>query len=150
MWPFPKKPFFTKEENDVIVRAIQDAERQTSGEIRVFIESRCKYVEPLDRASEIFTNLKMGETQLRNGVLFYMAVKDRQLAIYADKGIHDAAGAQYWQETVKNVINVFSKTNIVEGITLSISKIGAALKTHFPYDAKVDKNELPDEVIFGH
>ena len=149
MWPFSKKPFFSKEENDTIVRSIQDAEKQTSGEVRVFIESRCKYVDPLDRASEIFTNLKMEETELRNGVLFYVAIKDKQLAIFADSGIHTATGDSHWKNLVQQILSVFSKDSVVAGITTSIAKIGEALKTHFPYDKEVDRNELPDEIIFG-
>lgn len=151
MWRFSrKKPFFSPEENETIVHSIQDAERQTSGEIRVFVESRCKYVDALDRAKEIFTKLQMGKTELRNGVLFYIAIKDKQLAILADKGIHEATGGdKYWKDAVKDILSVFSKDSVVTGITASINKIGAALKDHFPYDKDVDKNELPDEIVFG-
>lgn len=151
MWRFSKKkPFFTEEENEKIIYSIQEAEMQTSGEIRIFVESRCKYVDALDRAKEIFTNLEMERTELRNGVLFYIAVKDRQLAIFADKGIHEATGGdKYWKDAVKEILSVFSNENITEGITTSIHKIGEALKNHFPYDKEVDKNELPDEIVFG-
>lgn len=150
MWRFSrKKPFFSKEENEQIVHAIQEAEKQTSGEIRVFVESRCKYVDALDRAAEIFVRLQMEKTELRNGVLFYIAVKDRQLAIFADKGIHQATGDAHWKNVVKEILSVFSKDKMVTGITICINKIGEALKTHFPYDREVDKNELPDEIVFG-
>ena len=151
MWPFPvKKPFFSKEENEKIVLSIQDAERQTSGEIRLFVEGHCKYVDPLDRAAEIFANLQMEKTELRNGVLFYVAVKDKQLAIFADSGIHAAAGDKFWKETVRQILSVFSKESVVAGIIATVAKIGDALKSHFPYDKEVDKNELPDEIIFGN
>jgi len=150
MWRFSrKKPFFTEEQNEKIVRAIRDAETQTSGEIRIFVEGRCKYVDALDRAKELFDNLEMEKTDLRNGVLFYIAIKDRQLAIFADKGIHEAAGADYWKNAVKEILSVISKENITEGITTSIFKIGEAIKTYFPYNKEVDKNELPDEIVFG-
>ncbi len=150
MWRFSrKKPFFTPEENEKIIHSIQEAEKQTSGEIRIFVENRCKYVDALDRAKEIFSNLQMEKTEHRNAVLFYLAVKDRQLAIFADKGIHEASGADYWKTAVKEILSVFSKDNVTEGITTSIYKIGEALKTHFPYDKEVDKNELPDEIVFG-
>jgi len=150
MWRFSrKKPFFSEEENEKIVQAIQEAERQTSGEIRIFVEGRCKYVDALDRAAEIFNNLEMEKTELRNGVLFYLAIKDKQLAILADKGIHEATGDVYWKKTVKEILSVFSKDSVVTGITTTIYKIGQALKEHFPYDKDVDKNELPDEIIFG-
>jgi len=150
MWRFSrKKPFFSQEENEMIVQSIQEAEKETSGEIRIFIESHCKYIDALDRATEIFNNLQMGKTELRNGVLFYLAVKDKQLAIFADKGIHEATGDTYWQNAVKNIISVFTKDSLVAGIITSIQMIGAALKENFLYDKDVDKNELPDEIVFG-
>lgn len=144
-----KKAFFTPEEDNKIVSTIREAERQTSGEIRVFVESRCKYVDPLDRAAEVFFKLKMEETEKRNGVLFYLALKDRQLAIFADKGIHEAVGEEYWKNEVKKNLLIFNKNGIVTGITTTITDLGEALRFHFPYDAEVDKNELPDEIIFG-
>ena len=143
------KPFFSPEENEKIVHAIRDAEVQTSGEVRIFVENRCKYVDALDRAKQLFDNLEMEKTQLRNGVLFYIAIKDRQLAIYADKGIHEAAGPEYWKNSVKDILSVFSKEDVTGGIIASLSKIGQALKTHFPYEKEIDKNELPDEIVFG-
>ena len=150
MWRFSrKKPFFTEEQNEKIVNAIRDAEMQTSGEVRIFVENRCKYVDALDRAKQLFDNLEMGRTELRNGVLFYIAIKDRQLAIYADEGIHKAAGPDYWKNSVKDILSVFSKENITEGIIASLSKIGQALQTYFPYEKEIDKNELPDEIVFG-
>jgi uncharacterized membrane protein len=151
MWRFSRrKPFFTEEENEKIIQAIQQAEMQTSGELRIFVESRCKYVDALDRASEIFRNLQMEKTELRNAVLFYIAIKDRQLAIFADRGIHQASGGdKYWKEALNDILSVFSQDNVVSGITTSIYKIGEALKSHFPYDKEVDKNELPDEIVFG-
>ncbi|MEO6820782.1 MAG: TPM domain-containing protein [Ginsengibacter sp.] len=145
-----KKPFFSPQENEKIVHSIQEAERQTSGEVRIFVEGHCKYVDALDRAAEIFDNLEMEKTELRNGVLFYIATKDKQLAIFADKGIHLATdGDQYWKDAVAEILSVFSKDTMVNGIITSIHKIGLALKDHFPYDKDVDKNELPDEIIFG-
>ena len=150
MWRFSKKkPFFTPEENALIVESIREAERQTSGEVRLFVESRCKYVDALDRAKEIFDNLKMEKTEFRNGVLFYVAIEDKQLAIFADTGIHEATGNEYWKNVVHEILSVFSKNNIVEGITTTILSIGGALKSHFPYEQKMDKNELPDDIIFG-
>jgi uncharacterized membrane protein len=150
MWPFSRKrPFFSEEENEQIVHSIREAEKQTSGELRVFVESRCRYVDALDRASEIFSRLQMEKTELRNGVLFYIAVKDRQLAIYADKGIHEATGEEYWKKSVKDILSVFSNESITAGIIASVHQIGQALRTHFPYDKEIDKNELPDEIVFG-
>ena len=150
MWRFSrKKPFFSPEENEQIVHSIQEAEMQTSGEVRVFVESRCKYVDALDRAAEIFDKLKMEKTELRNGVLFYIAIKDKQFAIFADSGIHKATGKEHWEKVVKEIVSLFSKESIVAGIVACIGKIGQALKTYFPYDKEIDKNELPDEIVFG-
>ena len=146
---FKKKPFFSEQENELIVQSIRDAEKQTSGEIRVFIESKCRFIDALDRAREIFTQLEMNKTELRNGVLFYVALKDKQLAIFADSGIHQAVGDQYWKDVVKHILAFFNKENYATGIKECIQKIGEALKSSFPYDGNTDKNELPDEIIFG-
>ena len=146
---FKKKEFFSKEENGKIVESIRNAERSTSGEIRVFVESKCKFIDPLDRALEIFADLKMENTEDRNAVLLYVALKDRQLAIYADKGIHEKVGQQFWEEQVNNILLHFDKENYAEGISNCITKIGDALVENFPYNSDTDKNELPDEVIFG-
>ncbi len=149
-FPFSKrKKFFSEEENEIIVQSIRDAEKQTSGEVRVFVESKCRFIDPLDRAKEIFAKLKMENTQKRNGVLFYVAVKDRQLAIFGDSGIHQVVGEQYWKDVVKHILVFFNKQNYALGIKECVLKIGEALRTHFPYDAATDKNELPDEIIFG-
>jgi uncharacterized membrane protein len=144
-----KKQFFSKEENEIIVQSIRDAEKQTSGEVRIFVESKCRFIDPLDRAYEIFTQLKMDKTDHRNGVLFYVALKDKQLAIFADKGIHEAIGEQYWKDVVTHILVFFNKENYATGIKECIQKIGEALKNYFPYDNNTDKNELPDEIIFG-
>ncbi len=150
MWPFSsKKEFFSKEENELIVQAIRDTEKQTSGEVRVFIESRCRFIDPLDRAREIFMEFEMDETEQRNGTLIYVAIKDRQLAIFADTGIHQATGQQYWEDAVGQILTFFDKENYALGIKECVRKIGEALKTHFPYNGDIDRNELPDEIIFG-
>ncbi len=149
MWPFKKKEFFSPQDNELMVQSIRDAEKQTSGEIRVFIESKCRFMDPLDRAREIFHSLKMENTQNRNGVLFYVALKHRQLAIYADEGIHQAVGEQYWKDVVTHILVFFNKENYALGIKECILKIGEGLHSYFPYDAATDKNELPDEIIFG-
>jgi uncharacterized membrane protein len=150
MWPFSKKKeFFSKEDNEMIVQSIRDAEKQTSGEVRVFVESKCRFVDPLDRALEIFANFKMQNTAQRNGVLVYVAIKDRQLAVYGDTGIHQKTGDDYWKTAVNNMISHFNKENYAVGIAHCVSMIGEALQKHFPYDKDLDKNELPDEIIFG-
>ena len=146
---FKKKDFFSKEENDRIIAAIRHAEECTSGEVRVFVESRCKFIEPLDRAMEIFAELKMQNTKDRNAVLVYVAIKDRQLAIYGDSGINAKTGEQYWKQEVSKMISEFNQQHYADGIANCVEDIGQALQTYFPYDKETDKNELPDEIIFG-
>jgi len=146
---FKKKEFFSKEEKEKIVVAIRNAELSTSGEVRVFVERRCRFIDPLDRASEIFDKLEMEKTLHRNAVLLYIAIKDKQLAIYGDSGIHSKTGQQYWNEEVDKMILEFNKDNYAEGIRCVVKDIGQALQHHFPYIKNEDKNELPDEIIFG-
>ena len=146
---FRKKEFFSKEESDQIVETIRLAEKLTSGEVRLFVESRCKFVDPLDRAAEIFFALKMEQTEQRNGVLVYVATRDRQLAIFGDKGIHEKVGDRFWQAEVSKMISHFNADNYAQGITKVIADIGEALHSHFPYAGDKDKNELPDDIVFG-
>lgn len=147
--PFKYKSLFAEDENVRIVDTIRKAEQQTSGEIRVFIESRCRFVDPLDRAAEIFWNLKMDHTAHRNSVLVYVAVKDHQFAIFADTGIHQKLGNEFWQNEVQLMTRHFKEHHYLEAILKVIEDTGAALAQHFPYDPHADKNELPDDIVFG-
>lgn len=144
-----KKEFFTLEEQQQIVHAIQQAEHRTSGEIRLFVESKCRFVDAIDRAGEVFAGLKMYETELRNGTLIYVAVKDKQAAVFGDEGIHQKVGEEYWKKVVSKMLAHFREEKLVSGICSAIHDLGEALTTHFPYDADTDKNELPDEIVFG-
>ncbi len=141
--------FFTAEERQQIVAAICTAEKATSGEIRIFVESNNRFVDPIDRAKEIFFKLKMQDTAHRNAVLLYIAMKDHQLALFADEGIYQKTGETYWNDAVKKMLTEFSKENISNGITQCILQIGETLKEKFPYEALTDKNELPDDIVFG-
>jgi uncharacterized membrane protein len=145
-----KKPvqYFTAAEMEAIVQAIRAAEKQTSGEVRVFIESRCSYVDPVERAKEIFFELKMEKTKDRNAVLLYIAMRDRQLALFADEGIYEKCGQAYWEMEVKVMLQNFKDNAIAKGIIDCVSHVGQTLKEKFPFE-KTDKNELPDEIIFG-
>jgi len=148
--PFNKKrEFFTEKQQQQMVEAIKKAEKNTSGEVRFFVESKCKFVDPVDRAYEIFFSLKMEQTKERNAVLLYMAMDDHQLALFADEGIYQRLGKQYWNDEVKKIISHFTKDDYTGGICHVIGDIGEALQKEFPYDSD-DKNELPDEIIFGN
>lgn len=147
---FSKKPvqYFSATEKELILEAIRSAERMTSGEVRVFIESKCKYVDPVDRAKEVFASLKMEATSERNAVLLYIAMKDRQLALWGDQGIHDKVGEKYWGERVAEILQHFRKDNYAEGIAAMVKAVGEVLGKHFPHRAGT-KNELPDDIVFG-
>jgi uncharacterized membrane protein len=149
-FPWKKqREFFTAEEKQQLVEAIQKAEQRTSGEVRLFVESKCRFVDPMDRAKEIFLQLGMGKTDLRNATLIYIAVDDHQAAILGDEGIHQKVGGEYWEAEVKKMIWQFKNEHLVDGICLAITDLGEALYQHFPYDSSTDKNELPDEIVFG-
>jgi uncharacterized membrane protein len=151
MFPFfrKKKQFFSKEENHFIVKAIRHAEKSTSGEVRVFVESRCSWLDAMDRATEIFFSLRMENTEQRNAVLVYVAIKDRQLAVFGDEGIHQKVRSEYWNRVVAEMLSSFNRHDYSKGIAECVIQIGDALKEHFPYDSETDKNELPDEIVFG-
>ncbi|MDE1192475.1 MAG: TPM domain-containing protein [Arachidicoccus sp.] len=148
---FKKKSpqFFTEKQQEEIVAAIQQAETSTSGEIRIYVESRCSYVDAIDRAQELFVKLKMFETQQRNAVLLYLAMEDKQLAIFADSGIFQKTGKEYWNNQVKTMIAGFNQNDYVNSIVRVILEIGQTLSAAFPYDAATDRNELPDEIVYG-
>jgi len=149
-FPWQKKPkFFSASEEEQLIAAIQQAERRTSGEVRLFIESHCRFVDPLDRAAEIFLQLGMINTQERNATLIYVAVKDKQAAVLGDEGIYRKLGQQYWNDIVTEMMLYFKKENLTEGISGCIARLGEALHHYFPFDRDTDKNELPDEIVFG-
>lgn len=144
-----KKEFFTAEEKQQLLNAIQKAEQRTSGEVRLFVESKCRFMDAVDRAKEIFLQLQMDKTELHNATLIYIAVDDHQAAVLGDEGIHQKVGERYWAEVVKRMIMQFKAERLVDGICTAIGDLGEALQQHFPYDRETDKNELPDEIVFG-
>src|SRR5687767_8229158 len=143
-----KNKFFNNEEQHLIVTAIRNAERCTSGEIRVFVENRCSYVDALDRAVELFQKMGMANTRERNAVLVYVALKDHQLAVFGDEGIHQKVGSDYWNTEVIKMIHDFNRENYALGIAGCVEDIGNALQEYFPYTEK-DENELSDDIHFG-
>jgi uncharacterized membrane protein len=141
------RDLFTKEDEKAIVAAIKEAELNTSGEVQVHIESHCKG-NVLDRAAKVFSILKMHKTKLRNGVLFYLAVKDHKFAILGDIGINQLTPDDFWDVIKDNMGEYFKKGELTAGICEGIKMAGEQLKSHFPYQDD-DVNELPDEVSFG-
>ncbi|NQW35684.1 MAG: TPM domain-containing protein [Flavobacteriales bacterium] len=139
--------FLTKDQEQLIINAIKIAEKNTSGEIRIHIE-KSSDKEPMDRALDVFYDLKMNETALKNGVLLYVAVETQQFAIIGDVGIHTKVTDSFWNSTKDIVFTHFAKKEYAKGLELAILEVGEKLKTFFPYQSN-DTNELSDEISKG-
>ena len=137
--------FFSDQQKEDIRKAIAEAEEKTSGEIRVHIEEECKG-EVVHRAEQVFASLEMHKTELRNGVLFYLAVYSRVFAIYGDKGIHEKVPVKFWDGASSLMERHFKEGNFTEGLMAGIQMAGEQLAAHFPRTN--DKNELTDEISF--
>lgn len=137
----------SRKEEKKIIKAIREAERNTSGEIRVHIDA-----EPsgnhLDMSVAVFHSLKMDQTKDRNGVLFHVSPQDHNFTVIGDIGIDEVTSDVFWDEIKKTVIKKFKKGKYVKGLILGIEMAGEALKEHFPYQDD-DKNELPDEISWS-
>ena len=141
------KDKLSEEERRAIVAAIGEAEKSTSGEIRVHLENHCRG-EVLDRAAGVFATLKMQQTELRNGVLFYLAIKDHKFAILGDEGINQNVPEGFWENIRDFMVAQFKKGEYEKGLSEGIKMAGEQLKAHFPYQSE-DKNELPDDISFN-
>jgi uncharacterized membrane protein len=139
--------FLSLADEEAIVAAIQQAEKNTSGEIRIHIENHSEKP-PLERAQEVFHILGMDATATRNGVLFYVGVSDHTFAIIGDEGIDKAVEDDFWDCTRDIVITHFKEGRFREGLVAGILRAGDRLKTYFPYSEN-DKNELPDTISKG-
>lgn len=138
--------FFTKEQQAQILASVKEAENETSGEIRVHIESTLKG-DVLDRAAWLFNKIGMQKTAERNGVLFYLAITDRKFAIIGDAGINQKVAAGFWDNISNHMSARFKDGKFTEGLSEGIIMAGEQLKKHFPHKAD-DVNELPDEISF--
>ncbi len=134
----------TKKDRKEIIAAIAEAERMTSGEIRVQIHKKCEG-DVLQEAQKIFHRLKMHRTRHRNAVLIFIALESRYFAILGDSGIHHQVGGSYWSEARDKMESYFSKYQIKEGIVAGILSVGDKLKTYFPVNPD-DKNELSNKI----
>lgn len=138
--------FLTKEQQEHLRAAIREAEKFTSGEIRIHIETNLKG-NVLDRAAWIFNKIGMDKTADRNGVLFYLAIEPRKFAIIGDKGINAKVHEGFW-DNIKDVMQKnFSEGRFTEGLSEGIVMTGTHLKEHFPF-RKDDINELTDDISF--
>lgn len=141
------KTFFTEAEQQQIVSAIANAERNTSGEIRLHIEAKCEG-DAYEQAKAIFEKLGMQHTEQKNGVLFYVAYSDRKMAILGDSGIHQKVSQGFWDEEKSLLLDYFKRDKYAEGLCMAIEQAGNKLKEHFPYHDD-DTNELNNDISFG-
>jgi len=137
---------FNEEEQQRIRRAIEEAEMNTSGQIRICIERTCKE-DVLDRAAKYFHQLDMHKTKLRNGVLIYLATVDRKFAIIGDRGLNKLVPENFWDDVKEEMLKHFKYGDLVEGIVTGLKISGEHLQKFFPHKAD-GKNELPDDIAF--
>lgn len=143
-----KQAIFEPEELKKIQEQVCLSESRTSGEIRIFIESHCRWVDPLIRAREIFINLKMHQTRNRNAVLIYIASEDHDFALFADSGLYQCIAPLQWKQLANQLANAFYHQHYCDGLCNCIQAVGSLLTQHFPLHGE-QKNELPDEIVFG-
>ncbi len=139
--------FFSGEDEKSILSAIREAESNTSGEIRVHVEEKAGK-DPMKTARKAFESLGMRETELHNGVLFFLAVDDRIFVILGDDGIDEKTPDGFWDEVKDVVIAEFREGRFAKGLADGIRLAGEQLATFFPYE-KGDVNELPDAISYG-
>ncbi len=139
--------FLTATQEKNVIKAIKNAENNTSGEIRVHIENKTEKP-TLERAKEVFLYLKMDQTKQRNGVLFYVGVTSKEFAIIGDEGINNVVSDNFWDEEKKLVTAYLAQNNFEKGLIEGIIKVGEKLKHFFPYLTD-DANELSDEISKG-
>ncbi len=140
--------FLSKEEEKTIISAIKEAEMNTSGEVRVHIEPKCKAEDAISRAKEVFVELGMHKTDLKNGVIIYVATKDHKLAVWGDEGIHNKVGQAFWEDEINLMKKYFQANDYESGLRDAILMVGHKLKEFFPYQ-KDDVNELSDDISYG-
>ena len=140
--------FLTADQQQTVVDAVRLAEKDTSGEIRIHIDSRCTG-NPVERAEEVFWKLGMHRTERRNGVLIYLACNSKVFAIVGDKGINDIVPDNFWDDISLLMGREFREGRFTEGLSQAVRMVGEKLKEFFPYQQN-DVNEQPDEISFGN
>lgn len=139
--------FFSSKEKQKIIQAIQEAERQTSAEIRVHLERQARS-DFLEHGREIFKKIGMAQTLSRNGVLFLLGVKSRRFAVLGDAGIHEKVPAGFWDGVVREMAEYFKQDRFADGFAEGIRFVGQTLKKEYPRQPG-DINELPDEISYS-
>jgi len=141
-----KKKALSKDQEELLIEAIRKAELQTSGEIRVHFDSS-KVDMPLEKAKTVFAKLKMHQTDLRNGILFYVNLKEKKFAVWGDEGIDKRVPENFWNEIKETAIQHFKTEQIIEGLEKCILMCGDQLKQYFPLTSG-DKNELKNDISY--
>lgn len=139
--------YFSPEQEKEIIAAIAAAEKQTSGEIRLHIVDSCDK-DPKEQAIAVFEKLGMTETKDRNGVLLFLAMKDKKFAIIGDKGINDIVPVDFWDSVRDKMTEAFRHGDFVKGIVSGIAAAGEKLQQFFPCEED-DQNELSNDISFG-
>jgi len=139
--------FLTAVEESHIIEAIKTAEKNTSGEIRVHLE-KTSDKDPFDRAKELFSFLRMHETKDQNGILFYVAVDDKQFAVLGDVGIDKVVASGFWNSIKNTVVSRFSEGNYALGLQEGILETGKKMQEYFPHQSN-DSDELPNDISLG-
>lgn len=139
--------FLTADQQQIVVDAVRIAEKGTSGEIRIHIDSDCQG-DPVRRAEEVFVKLGMQKTKLRNGVLIYLACNTKVFAIIGDKGINALVQDHFWEDVAEIMSSHFREGRFAEGLAEAVISTGIKLKDYFPYSSD-DINEQPDDISFG-
>ena len=139
--------YFTPEQRERIKQAVHHAEMLTSGELRVYIEDKCK-IDVLDRAAFVFAEMMMHKTAERNGVLIYLALEDKKFAIIGDVRIHAKVGDNFWNTIKESMAEHFKNSRFTDGLIQGITEAGHALQQYFPR-TDADRNELSDDIQFG-
>lgn len=137
----------TADQQATVVDAVRLAEKGTSGEIRIHIDGECS-TDPRLRAEEIFNRLGMYRTELRNGVLIYLACNSKVFAIIGDKGINERVPEHFWEDVLEIMAIRFREVKFTEGLSEAVTAVGLKLKDFFPYTSD-DINEQPDDISFG-
>jgi uncharacterized membrane protein len=141
-----KSPQLSKADEQQIVRGIQAAEKNTRAEIRVHIARRLKAFSALEEAQGIFNSLGMHQTELRNGVLLYVCLREKKFAIVGDIGIHSHVSETFWNEVRDEMQLLFAEEKVASAICHGIGRAGEKLKQYFPADGNHNPNELSDEI----
>jgi uncharacterized membrane protein len=141
------KDLFGKLDHDRITAVIQEAEKHTSGQIRVYV-SHHKVRDPRHAAAHQFVKLSMDKTRHRNAVLIFIAPESQNFAVWGDTAVHAKCGEAFWEEVAGAMSELFRQGKFTEGIIHGVATAGKLLTQHFPVDG-ADHHELPDSIVEG-